>query len=111
MKFPCLVLERLCKTPIDVFLYDEGITEDGEPITYDGSFKCNYQDSAKTILTDEKKLVQITGRAFFVGDIFPDVPTLSGGEVVIFGEKRMIESGMKARNPDGTVNYTRLDLR
>lgn len=53
----------------------------------------------------KRSLFRLLGELFFIGDIFPDVPTLSGGEVVIFGEKRMIESGMKARNPDGTVNY------
>lgn len=71
---------------------------------------CNFQDRAKTILTTEKKLVQITGTALFPGDIAPDFPTLSGGIVTIFGEDRRIEQGMKARNPDGTVNYSQLEV-
>ena len=61
-------------------------------------------------LTTEKKLVQITGTALFPGDIAPDFPTLSGGTVIIFGEERRIEQGMKARNPDGTVNYCQLEV-
>ena len=72
--------------------------------------KCNFQDRAKTILTAEKKLVQITGTAMFPGDIVPDFPTLSGGTVTVFGEERRIEQGMKARNPDGTVNYCQLEV-
>ena len=40
----------------------------------------------------------------------PDFPTLSGGTVTIFGEERRIEQGMKARNPDGTVNYCQLEV-
>lgn len=71
---------------------------------------CNFQDQAKTILTAEKKLVQITGTALFPGDIAPNMPTLSGGTVTVFGAERRIEQGMKARNPDGTVNYCRLDV-
>ena len=76
----------------------------------DLDLKCNFQDRAKTILTTEKKLVQITGTAMFPGDIAPDFPTLSGGTVTIFGEERRIEQGMKARNPDGTVNYCQLEV-
>ena len=72
--------------------------------------KCNFQDRAKTILTTEKKLVQITGTALFPGDIAPDFPTLSGGTVTVFGEERRIEQGMKARNLDGTVNYCQLEV-
>ncbi len=32
------------------------------------------------------------------------------GYVVIFGRKRRIVKGTKARNPDGTVNYTRIEV-
>lgn len=73
-------------------------------IKYEG--KCNYQDKAKTILTAEKKLVQITGTALFPGDICPDIPVISGGTAIVFGIERRIKQGIKNRNPDGTVNYT-----
>lgn len=111
MKYPCLVDKRYCKTQIEVTIYQEGISEDGEPLTavqYSGL--CNYQDSAKTVLTADKKLVQLSAQAYFIGDIVPDLAVISGGEVTINGEKRRIFQGTKARNPDGTVNYTRLDL-
>ena len=71
---------------------------------------CNFQDKAKTILTAEKKLVQITGSALFPGDIAPEFPSISGGTVTVFGEKRCIFQGMKARNPDGSVNYCQLEV-
>lgn len=111
MKFPCLVDKRQCKTDIHIEIQPEGIDVYGEPfsqIIYDGA--CNYQDSAKTVMTAEKKLVQITGTALFPGDIAPVFPVISGGIVVIFGIERRILKGMKARNPDGTINYTRLEL-
>ncbi len=111
MKFPCLVDKRFCKTPIKVTLYREGITEDGEPLTaVKLDLMCNYQDKAKTVITADRQLVQLTAQAYFVGDIAPDLPTLSNGEVEVYGIKRRIFQGEKARNPDGTVNYTRLDL-
>ena len=111
MRYPCLILKSVCKTKISLTIYKEGISEDGEPQTaveYSGF--CNYQDSAKTVLTSEKKLVQISAQAYFIGDIAPELAVISGGEAVIFGEKRRILQGMKARNPDGTVNYTRVDM-
>ena len=79
-----------------------------EPVTYSG--KCNYQDRAKTILTAEKKLVEITGSALFPGDICPELPIISGGKAEVFGVKRRILQGRKARNPNGTVNYTEVLL-
>lgn len=79
-----------------------------EPVTYSG--KCNYQDKAKTILTAEKKLVEITGSALFPGDICPELPIISGGKAEVFGVKRRILQGRKARNPNGTVNYTEVLL-
>jgi hypothetical protein len=111
MKYPCLVPKSLCRVDIKVHLESEELNNLGEPkYTADLELECNFQDRAKTILTTEKKLVQITGTALFPGDIAPDMPTLSGGTVTVFGESRRIEQGMKARNPDGTVNYCQLEV-
>lgn len=38
------------------------------------------------------------------------VDTASGGTATIFGVKRKIQEARKARNPDGTVNYTEVLL-
>lgn len=111
VKYPCLVLKRLCKTEISLEFDREGLNEYGEPlepVSYSG--RCNYQDKAKTVLTAEKKLVEITGSALFPGDICPDLPVISGGTAQIFGVKCRILQGTKARNPDGTVNYTEVLL-
>lgn len=111
MRYPELVPKRLCKVPIKVILESEGLSHLGEPSKMiELDLLCNFQDKAKTILTAEKKLVQITGTAMFNGDIAPDFPTLSGGTVIVFGEERRIEQGMKARNPDGSVNYCQLEV-
>lgn len=111
MVYPCLVPKYLCKTPISVHLESEEISNLGEPAqVLDLELKCNYQDKAATTLTDEQKLVRITGTAMFPGDIAPSFPTLSGGSVIVFGEERRIVSGRKSRNPDGTVNYCTLEV-
>lgn len=111
MRYPCLVRKQDCKTPVHVELAQEGISKYGEPlepVIIDTT--CNYQDTSKTILTAEKKLVQLSGTALFSGDIAPELPTLSGGTLKIDGEERTIFQGKKARNPDGSVNYSELDV-
>lgn len=111
MRYPCLVPKQLCKTDISLKLAREGISEYGEPFEpIDYSGKCNYQDKARTVLTAEKKLVEITGSVLFPGDICSELAVISGGEAVVFGVKRRILQGRKARNPDGTVNYTEVLL-
>lgn len=65
---------------------------------------------AVTSMRTLKRLVKISAQLYFIGDIAPDMPNISDGEAEVFGTVRKITNGMKARNPDGTVNYTRLDL-
>lgn len=111
MIWPELVPKRLCTTDCRVKLYGEGVNEDGAPmVLLDAELKCNYQDKAKTVYTKEQKLVTITGTAYFNGDIAPKLPVISAGEFSIFGVIREIQQGTKARNPDGSVNYTVLEV-
>ncbi len=111
MKYPCLVNEKLCKTDIHLEIRPEGVDRRGEPsppVIVDT--KCNYQDSAKTVFTAEKKLIEITGTVLFPGDIAPELSVISGGTARICSVERRILRGTKARNPDGTVNYTKLEV-
>lgn len=112
MKWPELVPKRLCRTPIQLEMLGDGVDPYGVPFPatpYKGL--CNYQDEAHYILDDRKQKIEITGRALFNGDICPALPVISGGKAVIFGEVRHIAKGRKARNPDGTVNYTEVMLQ
>ncbi len=111
MKYPCLIPEQLCRTDISMEIEQEGLNEYGEPmemVSYTG--RCNYQDRAKTIYTEQKKQVLITGKALLPGDICPKLPAISGGHAIVFGKKRRIAQGTKARNPDGSVNFTEVYL-
>lgn len=111
MRYPDLVRPQMCNTDIYVRLNQEGVSEDGAPIfCFEAGLTCNYQDSAKTVLTADKKVVQIAGIALFPGDICPELPAISGGKAKVHGAERTIFQGMKARNPDGTINYTELRL-
>lgn len=109
MKYPCLVKKALCRTDVHLELEQEGVDKYGdklEPVILDS--KCNYQSRAKTILTAEKKLIQLTGTALFPGDIAPELPAITGGTITVYGVERRIYEGAKARNPDGTVNFTEI---
>lgn len=112
MRYPCLIPKSYCKTEVELFLEHEGVSEYGEPLPeYHFSGKGNYQDKARTIYTAEKKIVEITGVLLIPGDMCPAIPVISSGRAVVFGETRKIQEGRKARNPDGTVNYTEVYLK
>lgn len=107
--WPRLVPGRVCKTPCRVVL-TKGTEENGAPVTVaDLELKCNWQDKPRQILNAERQLIQLSGVALFDGDIAPSLDILSG-EVEIYGKLWTIHVGSKCRNPDGTVNYTRLEL-
>lgn len=90
---------------------DTELSEEGEPvIALEGDFECNFQDQAYKVLTAEQKLITLSGKAYFNGDIAPGLAVISGGEAEVFGMKRKLYKGTKARNPDGTVNYTLLEF-
>ncbi len=110
MKYPCLVPKHLCTTYIEAEIKQEGVDGYGEPLPkIKWSGKVNYQDKAKTVYT-EKKLIKLSGCALAPGDIAPELPSISGGYIIVNGVKRSIFQGTKARNPDGTVNYCELEV-
>lgn len=110
MAFPKLV--RNPKTPVQVVIIAEEPNEFNEKETLlDKEFLCNYQDSANTRYTAEKHSLEVTGTIYIDGDILTNSAVIASGHVTIFGERREIVKGCKARNLDGTVNYTRLDVK
>ena len=111
-KWPQLILPPFCTTALQVHIESEETGEDGAPVSVvDWSGTCNYQNKAKKVYTSEKVLVEVTGTCLVPGDIAPGLPVISGGTVQIFGVNREIAIGTKARNPDGSVNYTQLELK
>lgn len=110
MAFPKLV--RNPRTSVRVVITSEESNEFNEnEILLDSNFLCNYQDSASVKYTAEKQAPSIAGVVYIDGDILPDAAVINSGYVTIFGQKREIAKGTKARNLDGSVNYTRLDVR
>ena len=135
MKYPKLVPPRLCHTEVKVTFLGDLDVEGDEEILGEFSGKCNIQIKTKQRLTADKRLVTINAVALFDGDIAPGIPQPKGvirikesialkdenGEFLEtedgnpleyceYGKEYKIFSIAKERNPDGTVNYTRLEL-
>lgn len=110
MKYPQLVPDRVCTIPITVYR-EGGLNRDGSPnctVVYEG--KCNYSEKVRQRITADKQIIALNAEALFNGDIAPDVDSIEGNVVVLSGIHRRIYASQKCRNPDGTVNYTRLEL-
>ena len=108
MKYPKLVPERVCTTPCTVYRTD-GLNRDGSKkrtVIFEG--KCFHSEKARQKLSAEKQLITLSGEALFNGDIASDSPIADGA--VEIGREYKIYGSEKAKNPDGTVNYTRLEL-
>ncbi len=109
MKYPKLVPDRVCTTDCIVYRTD-GINRDGSKkctIVFEG--KCFYSEKSKQKLNADKQLITLSGTALFNGDIAPDSPIIDG-YVDISGCEYKIYGSEKAKNPNGTVNYTKLEL-
>lgn len=112
MKYPELVPNWVCKTPITINIDGEGLTEDGAPTGVTTiTTLCNWQDGGEAVLTGDQKIINVSGKAYFNGDIAPLLSNITSGDAVIFGEKREILRGYKRRNPDGTVNHTEIQFK
>ena len=111
MVFPCLVDKRFCNTSVTVILESEELNEDGElEELLRIEKKCNLQMGARASFTKDKEKIELSGIALFIGDICPDIPVIASGTVTIDEQDYSINKGTKNLNPDGTVNYTTLEL-
>ena len=111
MKYLPLVRKSQCKTPIKITAYSGELDEHGAPeILKQIETFCNYQSKTQTVYDSNKEIITINGSAYFNGDLFPDLNEIIDGEVEVLGMKHKIHRSIKARNDDGSVNYTHLQL-
>lgn len=111
MEYPCLIPDWALNASVSVGLASEGVNEDGETVpdvAYVG--KCNLQLKAEQSLDSKKQKVRTQGKAYFQGDICPDIKDISDGVLIHNGARYTVNGGGKALNFDGTVNYTELEL-
>ena len=109
--YACLIPEWALNGTATVSIASEGVNEDGEIIPeFTIEQKCNLQLKSEVKLDSKKQAVIISGKAYFQGDICPDIRTICGGKVTCNDIDYSINAGSKALNFDGTVNYTVLEL-
>lgn len=105
-------LKRLLNNECDVIIYQEGLSEEGEPLTSLDlkEQKCRFVEKTKIIINPDGKKVELIGKVILLGDIAPNIKKISGGEVIINDSKYEIFQASRPRNPDGTVHHTSLEL-
>ena len=109
MKWPQLVKPWACKVPITITLTD-GIGEDGAPqIAATVEALCSINGKGGWTVDERRQMVRYTCAALLPGDIAPQLAHLTGW-VELQGKRLTIHAADRARNPDGSVNYTRLEL-
>lgn len=105
-------LKRLLNNECDVIIYQEGLSEEGEPLTSLNlkKQKCRFVEKTKIIISPDGKKVELIGKVILLGDLAPNIKKISGGEVIINDSKYEIYQASRPRNPDGTVYMTTLEL-
>lgn len=109
MQWPQLVKPWACQVPITITLTD-GIGEDGAPktaATVETLCSCNGKGGWS--VDERRQMVRYTCAALIPGDIAPQLAHLTGW-AELQGKRLSIHAADRALNPDGSVNYTRLEL-
>lgn len=109
MRWPQLVKPWACKTAVTVRLTGEA-GEDGAPVEIAAiETVCSFNEKQKRVLDEKRQMVTLEGTLLFAGDLAPDVPELAG-TVETGGRRWTIYRASRARNPDGSVNFTQLEV-
>lgn len=109
MRWPELVQPWACKTPVTVRLTG-GIGEDGAPMERPPiETLCSFSEKQKQVLDAQRRLVTLEGTLLLPGDLAADMAELTG-TVEIDGHRWDIYRASRGRNPDGSVNFTQLEL-
>lgn len=109
MKWPQLVKPWACKIPITIALTD-GIDEDGAPKVADTvETLCSCNGKGGWSVDGNRQMVRYTCTVLIPGDIAPQLEHLTGWADLL-GKTLTIHTADRARNPDGSVNFTKLEL-
>lgn len=106
--YPKLILPQFTKTEVRIISESDEYDENGSPKTLlDATFKCNFQAGNKRIVDEKHSTIERVSTLYLDGDVLGDV---ASGECFIYDKKYKIKNIIKARNPDGTINFTELEL-
>lgn len=102
----------LLVTNYEIYLHQEGIGEDGEPLNaFTGNGKCIFSEKARRVLDSDGKEIVLLGKVIMQGDIAPELKTIADGTITINGRSYDIHAGYRPRNPDGTVHSTHFEIK
>ena len=102
----------LLNTDYSIVLYEEGISEDGEPIeAIKTSGKCIFSEKAKRIIDSEGKQITLVGKVIVKGDIAPSLKSVSDGVITINGCSYEIHTASRPRTPTGTIHSTQFEVK
>lgn len=102
----------LLSVDYSITLNQEGISEDGEPLSaFTGNGKCIFSEKARRILDKQGKEITLLGKVIIKGDIAPTLKTVSDGSITINDRTYEIHAGYRPRNPDGTIHHTMFEVK
>lgn len=102
----------LLNTDYSIVLYEEGVSEDGEPIeAIKTSGKCIFSEKAKRIIDSEGKQITLVAKVIVKGDIAPSLKSVSDGVITINGCSYEIHTASRPRNPNGTIHSTQFEVK
>lgn len=108
LKFP----DWLLTTDYSTSLNQEGISEDGEPMSaFTGSGKCIFSEKAKRVISGDGKEITLLGKVIVKGDIAPALKSVSDGNITINDCVYEIHTGARGRNPDGSIYCTEFEVK
>ena len=103
----------LCKTPCEIRLYTDNVTEDGDKEIYKGglkNIKCIWSEASKRVYDKDGKVTVLSGKVIVKGDVAPKLKSVSSGIIVINDNEMLIHFASRPRNPDGTVHHTEFNV-
>lgn len=110
MKVQLPYLDQWDVIPCEITLLG-GLDDDGAPIVVGSwSGKCNFSEKVRRVQNKDGQWVSLAGVLHMKGDILPGVEFSSGLAAVAHGREHIIAGYSRPRNPDGTVNHTRIEL-
>lgn len=107
LPFPNYLLNTECMIKLNT----EGLNEEGEPEaakTWQG--KVIFSEKARTTMNADNRIIRLEGQVIVKGDIAPDLKVISDGEVTVNDKTYQIYRSERARNPDGSIHHTVLEL-
>ena len=110
MKYVLPYLDAWDTLPCTITLMGE-VGEDGAPeVVGEWSGKVNFSEKAKRVQSADGLWIKLAGVIHVKGDILPGVQFVEGIAAIEGYPERLIIGYSRPRNPDGSVNHTRLEL-